>query len=118
MKILLLALFFKSAQVQSNVKTENFSIQFTEQGVAVRAPEKKRPIYSILIENNSLSNQVAKLSVKDKVLKYISIRANDNSVVEIENTSDSPVVLTPLSPAFQEVELTYGKKAYEIPSKE
>jgi hypothetical protein len=102
----------------SQVKTAGFIIQVNDRSVYVLSPEKKNPLFSVIVENRSLSDQVGKFIVGSKILKFVSVASGKSETVEIENKSQSPVVFVPVSPAFQEVPLLFGKKAYEIPSKE
>lgn len=101
----------------AQVKTEGFIIQVSDQGMSVLSPEKQRPLFSVIVENRSLSDQVGKFVVGSKILKFVSVKSGKTESLEIENKTSSPVVFVPVSPAFQEVPLMFGKKAYEIPSK-
>jgi hypothetical protein len=102
----------------AQIKTEGFIIQINDRSMSVLSPEKKKVLFSVLIENKSLSDQVGKFIVGDKILKFVSVKSGKTETVEIENKSTSAVTFVPVSPAFQEVPLYFGKKAYEIPSKE
>lgn len=102
----------------AQVKAETFIIEIQDRSMKVSSPEKKKPFLTVLVENRSLSDQVGKFMVKGKNLKFVSIPSGKSETVEIENKSAGPVYFVPLSPAFQDVELIFGKKAYEIPSKE
>lgn len=99
-------------------KVETFVIEIQDRSMKVTSPDKKKPLLTVLVENRSLSDQVAKFMIKGKNLKFVSIPSGKSQTVEFENKSGAPVYFVPLSPAFQDVELIYGKKAYEIPSKE
>lgn len=103
--------------VCGQVKTEGFVIQINDRSVTVLSPENKRPIFSVLIDNKSLTDQIGKFVVGNKLLKFVSIPAGKSEVVEIENKSNQNVLFVPVSPAFQDVSLEHGKKAYEVPSK-
>lgn len=100
------------------VKTEVFVVQINDRSMSVISPDNSRPMFSVIVENRSLSNQVGKFIVGSKILKFVSVESGKSESVEIENKSASPVVFVPVAPAFQEVPLLFGKKAYEIPSKE
>jgi hypothetical protein len=102
----------------AKVKTEGFIIQLSDRSVNVLSPQKKSNIFSVIIENKSLSDQVGKFSVGEKILKFVSVKSGKSESLEIENKTSTPVVFIPMSPAFQEIPLYFGKKAYEIPSKE
>lgn len=102
----------------SQVKTESFIIQINDRSMKVLSPDKKKTMFSVLVENHSLSDQIGKFSAGNKTLKFVTVQSGKTETVEIENKSATPVVFIPLSPAFQEVPLQFGKKAYEIPSKE
>jgi hypothetical protein len=101
-----------------SAKVETFVIQVKDRSVTVQAPEKKRELFSVLLENNSLSDQVGKFAVNGKTLKFVSIKSGATETVEIENKSGVNVKFVPISPAFQDIELIFGKKNYEIPPKE
>lgn len=117
MKLILGVLFFTSiVNAQPNVET--FVVQVKDRSMAVLSPKTKRTTYSVLVENRSLSDQIGKFTVEGKLLKFVSVKSGETESVDIENKASSNVVFVPVSPAFQEVELIFGKKAYEIPSKE
>jgi hypothetical protein len=99
------------------VSSESFIIQIKDRSMAVTSPDKSRMMFSVIVENKSLSDQIGKFTAGNKILKFISIQSGKSEVVEIENKSKAEVLFVPVSPAFQEVPLLFGKKAYEIPSK-
>ena len=117
MKIFVLSLIF-SMTASAQVKTESFVVQINDRSMYVLSPDKKRNLFSVIVENRSLSDQVGKFMVGSKNLKFISVQSGKTESIEIENKSTANVVFVPVSPAFQEVPLIFGKKAYEIPSKE
>jgi len=97
---------------------DSFVIQINDRSMVINSIEKPRPLFAVLIENKSLSDQIGRFMAAGKILKYVSVKSLQNETVEIENKSNAPVIFVPVSPAFQDVELKFGKKAYEIPSKE
>lgn len=99
-------------------KSEVFIIQVMDRKISVLSPDKEKKLFSVIVENRSLSDQVGRFEVRSRLLKYVSVPSGKSESVEIENTSGAPVTFIPVSPAFQEVELIFGKKAYEVPSKE
>jgi hypothetical protein len=102
----------------ASVKTDAFVITINDRSIAVLSPATSRPLFSVIVENRSLSNQIGKFTVNDKIIKFISVLSGQSETIEIENKSKSSVVFVPVGPAFQDVELKFGKRAYEIPSKE
>jgi hypothetical protein len=102
----------------AQVKPEGFIIQIGDRNMYVLSPEKKKNMFAVIVENRSLSDQVGKFVVGNKILKFISVKSGKTESTEIENKTEAHVVFIPVSPAFQEVPLYFGKKAYEIPSKE
>lgn len=99
------------------VKPEGFIIQIHDRSMVVLSPDSKKNLYSVIVENQSLSDQVGKFIVKGKILKFVSVKSGKSESVEFENSTGAQVVFIPISPSFQEVPLIFGKKAYEIPSK-
>lgn len=102
----------------AQVKPESFIIQVNDRSMYVLSPDKKKNVFSVIVENRSLSDQVGKFVVGSKILKFVSVKSGKTETIELENKTTSSVVFIPVSPAFQEVPLNFGKKAYEIPSKE
>lgn len=107
-----------SSAVFAQVKTESFVILIKDRSMEVLSPEKKRNLFAVILDNRSLSDQVGKFTLNGKILKFVSVKSGKTETIEIENKASVPVTYVPVSPAFQEVELHFGKKAYEIPSKE
>lgn len=99
-------------------KSDVFVIQVMDRRMTVLSPDTPRKLFSVIVENRSLSDQVGKFEAKGRLLKYVSIPSGKSESVEIENTTGANVTFVPVSPAFQEVELIFGKKAYEVPPKE
>jgi hypothetical protein len=97
---------------------EAFRVRLRDRSIEVKAPAKRTELFAVIIENQSLSPQIAKFMLKDSTLKFISVDAGSSETVEIENKTADPVVLVPVSPSFEEVELLFGKKDYEIPAKQ
>lgn len=114
----ILGLLILTSFAHAQPKAETFVIQIQDRSLSVISPVQRRNIFSVLVENRSLSDQVGKFTVQGKILKYVSVKSGQTEPVEIENKTSANVVFVPVSPAFQEIELLFGKKAYEIPSKE
>jgi hypothetical protein len=114
----LLMFLFLASNAFADVKVEAFIIQLKDRSLHVLAPQKKRDFYPVIVENLSLSDYLGKFSVDGKLLKYVAVKPGKSETVEIENKTGRNVIFTPVSPAFQEVELIFGKRSYEIPSKE
>ena len=113
----LIFLLFTPLLVVAQSKSEAFIIQISDRSMNVISPAASMSRFSVIVDNRSLSDQVGRFAVKEKTLKYISVKSGASETVELENKSDAAVTFIPVSPAFQEVELKFGKKAYEIPSK-
>ena len=113
----LAALLFTSLGF-TQAKSEAFTVRIQDRSISVNSPVKRRDLFSVIVENRSLSDQIGKFMAGGKPLKFISLKAGRSETVEIENKTRANVVFVPVSPAFQDVELIFGKKAYEIPSQE
>ncbi len=100
------------------VHSESFIIEMRDRSLNIVAPRVARNLFSVIVDNKSLSDQIGKFTIEGKIVKYVSVPSGKTATVEIENKTKSLVTFTPVSPAFQEVELKFGKKAYEIPSQE
>lgn len=116
MKWILGGLFISYSVMAQNATP--FVIQVNDRSISVNSSEVHRNMFSVIVENRSLSDQIAKFTIQGKIIKYVSVKSGKAETVEIENKSQVPVFFVPVSPAFQEVELIFGKKSYEVPSKE
>ena len=116
MKFLMCLLLISGLAIAQS-KTETFVVQIHDRSMKVLSPDKHKNIFAVLVENHSLSDQLGKFVVQGKLLKYVAVKPGQTEPVEIENKTSANVFFVPVSPAFQEVELLFGKKAYEIPSK-
>lgn len=110
-----LLLLFPVLALAAAPKSEVFIIQVMDRRMSVISPEKERKLFSVIVENRSLSDQVGRFEARGKLLKYVSVPSGKSESVEIENSTGAPVTFIPVSPAFQDVELIFGKKAYEVP---
>ncbi len=95
---------------------EAFKIELHDRKIRIEAPRTVSAQYAVIVENLSLNDVVGKFHSGGKDLKFINVKAGLTRTVEFRNTGKGAVSFQPLSPAFQEVELTAGKKTYEIPS--
>lgn len=116
MKLVLLTIFLANLS-WAQTHNPSFILKLTDSGVSVSAPEKKMKMFTVIVENNSLSDQVAKIVSGTDSIKYLTIESGKSTTVEIENKGNNPIYFVPVSPAFQEIELTFGKKPYEVPPK-
>ena len=97
---------------------DSFFIKVDDRKIEVNAPKKRTTIFSVIVENKSLTDQVAKFVAGSETLKFINVPSGKTESIELFNKTNKNVFFVPVSPAFQEIELVFGKKAYEIPSKE
>ena len=105
MKYLLLALLFSTPAFA----VEAFKIELHDRKIVSNQ-------YAVIVENLSLNDVVGKFHAAGKDLKFINVKAGLTRTVEFRHVGKGAVRFQPLAPAFQEVELTAGKKTYEIPS--
>lgn len=111
MKYSLLALCFSL----NALAVETFKIELHDRKIRVEAPKSVAAQYAVIVENLSLNDVVGKFHSAGKDLKFVNVKAGLTKTVEFRHTGKGAVIFQPLAPAFQEVELTAGKKTYEIP---
>lgn len=117
MRLAFVLTFFLTGHLWGQGHNPSFILKLTDGGVSVSSPEKKMNLFSVIIENNSLTDQVAKFVSGNNNLKFVTIESGKSKTIEIENKGTQPVFFVPMSPSFQEVELKFGKKTYEVPPK-
>ena len=83
MKVLF-AYFFILSTVFAQTKPETFVVQLYDRSITVLSPEAKKNIFSVLVENHSLSDQVGKFMTNGKILKFVSVKTGQTEAVEIE----------------------------------
>ena len=99
----------------SAIGTESFLISIQERSVRVESPRNVKKTYSVIVQNKSLSDIVAKFHSMDENLKFVSVKSGASKSVDFLNESKNTVMFQILSPAFQELVLEAGKNPYEVP---
>lgn len=119
MKYLLLILFLFSSSVHSLEKSEAFIVTAFTNKFKVLSPVKKTEKVSVIIENKTLVKLIGEVTTdRGSLRKLVTIKPGKYKSIELEFQKDTKYYFIPLSPSFQKVILDFGKKAYEIPSKE
>jgi hypothetical protein len=108
-----LLLFFYC--LSSWASPESFRIEYKDRSLKVISPENKKNQFAVIIENQSLSDLYGKFRLKEKDLKFVTIKSGQTKAVEFAADASALVYFIPLSPAFQNIPLEFGKKTYEIP---
>jgi len=98
-------------------RTDHFVIKIYERSVIVESLDKVKDVFQVVIENKTLAPQIGKIMVGEKNMVFFNIPADRTHSLTIDNTQRKKVIYYPLSPSFQEVELIFQKKQYEIPPK-
>ncbi|TNE96018.1 MAG: hypothetical protein EP326_14015 [Deltaproteobacteria bacterium] len=99
-------------------KSDAFMVTIMERSIKVLSPDKYNAKQGIVLTNNTLVKVVGKvIDENDKVLKFVSIEPGMYKSIEINFSKDGKIFFVPMAPSFQEVELVFGKKAYEVPPK-
>ncbi len=116
--VALIFLLTLSEAVFSQEHSESFWVQAHDTYIKVLAPEQYSKGITVIISNKTLSRLLGKIvTASGKVVQFVSIDSEENMAVNIDVISKEAVFFVPLVPAFQEVELKFGKKTYEIPPK-
>lgn len=119
MKYLIILLILFSSTVHSLEKSEAFIVTAFTDKFKVLSPAKKTDKVSVIIENKTLVKLIGEV-VTDKgtLRKLVTIKPGKYKSIELKFYKNTKYYFIPLSPSFQKVILDFGKKAYEIPSKE
>jgi hypothetical protein len=97
--------------------SDSFIIQVKNRSVLVTSPQKETKRFAVIVENHSLTKQLGKFISGERNLKFVSVLPGKSETVELLNTNNESIIFIPISPAFQDVVLKFGKKSYEIPAK-
>lgn len=115
---LLFILLGLSSTLQAYEKADAFMVTIFERSIKVLSPAKFNNPQGIVLTNETLVKVVGKvIDENDKVLKFVSIEPGQFRSIEVKFKKNSKLYFVPMSPSFQEVELVFGKKAYEVPPK-
>ena len=112
MRFFLLIILFITVPLHGAV---SFLVSVHDRSVKIESPVKVGKVYSVIIENKSLSDLVAKFHSNGEDLKFVSVKSNSSKSVEFSHQSKNVVLFKILSPAFQELAVEAGKKPYEVP---
>ena len=115
---LLFILVGMSNSLYSYEKADAFMVTIFERRIKVLSPSKFNNPQGIVLTNETLVKIVGKIvDENDKVLKFVSIEPGQFRSIEVKFKKNSKLYFVPMAPSFQEVELVFGKKAYEVPPK-
>lgn len=99
-------------------KADAFIVKAYDNRIKVLSPPKYYSGIHVIIENKTLSKFLAQILTRDgKTIGFVSIAPGKFQSIQLNEKSDRDILLIPLSPGFQEIELLAGKKSYEIPPK-
>ncbi len=97
---------------------EAFKVTILDRKILVISPRKYHPHITLIIENKTLVNQLAKIITKERrVLKYLTLKSGGFLSVNIHPKKGERLFFFPISPGLQKVELKIGSAPYEIPPK-
>jgi len=119
LKLILPFLMLLSLQSYGSQTSETFIIKMFEEKVRVLAPQKYSSKLGVTIENKTLSSLMGKIETQSgKRLAIVNIQPNGFKVVDLNNIpKNQKLFFVPMAPAFQSVELKFGRSSYEIPPK-
>ncbi len=99
-------------------RSESFVIKAYDNRFKVTAPHVFSPNVGLIIENHTLTKIYGKIETKlGRIIDYISILPRNFKSISLNLRTSQNIIFTPLVPPLQEVELIFGKEAYEIPPK-
>jgi hypothetical protein len=104
---------FKSFAVE---RSDAFIVKVFEKSIKVLAPKKDDLSTSVIVENKTLVNCLAKVvRLNGKLIEFVSVKPGKFKVVSIKRKSKEVIYFIPISPPFQKIELVTGRRPYEIP---
>ena len=119
MKMLALLLYsslFLSLNATAVERSDAFIVKVFEKSIKVLAPKKDDRKTSVIVENKTLVNCLAKIiRSSGEVIDFVSIKPGKFKVVEVRRKKREVLYFVPISPPFQKIELVTGRRPYEIP---
>lgn len=114
--ILFLSVFYPLATIASK-NSESFEILAYDANIKVSSPDKFNEKAGVIFTNETNYDFKMKIASTDNNINpiYTTIRAGKTKGIELTFSTNHIVKVIPLSPAFQEIELIFGKNTYEIP---
>jgi hypothetical protein len=118
MKITLFAvLLIYSLGLLAQEKSESFIVYAYDKSYKVVAPEVYSVGVAAVLENKTLIQLRGKFQKRDGTLiKHVAISPQSSISVDLQLQEGEMAYFVPYVPAFQEVELRFGQRAYEIPA--
>lgn len=99
-------------------KADAFMVTIMNKSIKVLSPARFNNPQGIVLTNDTLVKVVGKvIDENDKVLKFVSVEPGTFKSIEVKFKKSGKLYFVPMAPSFQEVELVFGKKAYEVPPK-
>lgn len=115
MRVLFFFLFL-SFSVSARELQETFVVSVFDKYVKVVSPDKFHSKLSIIIENKSLVKIYGKIDYDSaENPTFVAVFPQESRSVDITPSEKDKIIFVPQAPPFQEVELIFGRKSYEIP---
>jgi len=117
--VLTFLMLFVSFESYTQEKSNAFVIKIYSNRVKVLSPDKGKSNVHAIVENNTLVDVTGKIIKSNGVvLTYLRVESGKTRSYLLELGKSEQASFIPMAPSFQEVALIYGKKSYEVPSKE
>lgn len=116
------SIFADKRQIESK-NSESFEILAYDAVVKVSSPMKFSEKSGVVITNETNNDLYVKIENRPIIpnaqeidsSNYLTIKSHQSKGMELEFRTDRRYYIIPLSPSFQEIELVFGNKTYEIP---
>jgi hypothetical protein len=117
MKLIMLSFMLSVTHVLlAQEQSESFVIYAYDHSYKVVAPERFAPGVTAVLENKTLGPLRGKFQKRNGTLiQHIAIAPQSTISVDLKLKENEQAYFVPFVPAFQEVELKFGSRAYQIP---
>lgn len=112
--IILVSLFFVLSSIAQE-HADAFIVEIQNDKVRVISPKKRDGNIPVIILNKTITKFYGKLATEKKDLQFLSLEPRDQKSLHVSGKDFKNLSFIPLSPPLQEVNLVFGKKAYEVP---
>lgn len=116
--VVLLLTFIPMSKAEKKLSsTDAFELEYHPSKILVNSPDHFSSKFAVIIMNKTNKNLMGKIVQfgEKKIQKFLTIYALESHSIELSIEEGDRVFFVANAPSFQEIELKFGNKSYEIP---
>lgn len=96
---------------------DSFIVDVKDRSIKVTSPLKKVDVVSIIVVNHTFDKIISEIRSGKKILKRFVLKPEGKEIVQVDYRAFKSIQYISIAPPFEEVELKFSQRPYEVPEK-